>query len=77
MLQTDVRQPLTRLHESVGLFYPFFYCQVFARLHGVPENIAFYSLAIINAASVFGRVLPNFIADKVSPRMHIRTILRC
>jgi len=27
--------------------------------HGVDRDIAFYSLSILNAASVFGRTIPN------------------
>jgi len=27
--------------------------------HGVDKDIAFYSLSILNAASVFGRTIPN------------------
>jgi len=36
----------------------------FAELHGVDSNLAFYLLSILNAASIFGRLLPNFLADK-------------
>lgn len=32
----------------------FFYLQVYCEANGVSETIAFYSLAILNAASVFG-----------------------
>ena len=31
------------------------------------ENTAFYMLSIMNAASIFGRIIPNFIADKTGP----------
>lgn len=41
--------------------------QVFAAVHGVDANLAFYCLSILNAASVFGRVLPNFLADYFGP----------
>jgi MFS family permease len=33
----------------------------------MPENKAFYMLSILNAASIFGRIIPNFIADKMGP----------
>lgn len=46
-----------------GIFLPFFYLQVFARAHGVDSGLAFYSLSILNGASVLGRVLPNLLAD--------------
>lgn len=41
--------------------------QVFASFHGVGQNLSFYCLAILNAASMFGRVLPNFVADYLGP----------
>ncbi|KIM75932.1 hypothetical protein PILCRDRAFT_826763 [Piloderma croceum F 1598] len=50
-----------------GFFMPFFYLQIFAQSKGVDENLAFYLLAILNGASVFGRILPNFVADKIGP----------
>jgi len=47
-----------------GLFYPFFYIQLFASSHGLSDSYAFYTIAIINAGSMLGRTLPNFFADK-------------
>ena len=49
---------------SWGFFFPFFYLQVFAETHGISQKLVFYTLAILNGASVFGRVTPNFLADK-------------
>jgi len=46
-----------------GLFFPIFYIQLFSVDHGVPQSIAFYSIPILNAASLFGRTIPNFLAD--------------
>ncbi|CAE6532578.1 unnamed protein product [Rhizoctonia solani] len=51
----------------MGLFLPIFYIQLFAVVHGIDETLAFYSLAILNGASIFGRTIPNFIADKFGP----------
>ncbi|KAG8762278.1 hypothetical protein FRC11_010137 [Ceratobasidium sp. 423] len=51
----------------MGLFIPIFYIQLFAVEHGIDETLAFYSVAILNAASILGRTIPNFIADKVGP----------
>ncbi|QRV97283.1 major facilitator superfamily transporter [Ceratobasidium sp. AG-Ba] len=48
----------------LGLFLPIFYIQLFSVVHGLDRNLAFYSLAILNAASIFGRTIPNFVADK-------------
>ncbi|KAF8885236.1 MFS general substrate transporter [Gymnopilus junonius] len=46
-----------------GLFFPYFYLQLFAVFRGVDEKLAFYSLTVMNAATVFGRTLPNAVAD--------------
>ncbi|KAJ3572737.1 hypothetical protein NP233_g2893 [Leucocoprinus birnbaumii] len=46
-----------------GLFFPYFYFQLFAILHGIDSNIAFYCVAILNAGAVPGRVIPNMMAD--------------
>lgn len=52
----------------MGLYIPFYYVQNYA----IEENItsvdtAFYFLSILNAASIFGRIIPNYIADKTGP----------
>ena len=52
----------------IGLYTPFFYSQSYAletKLAG--PNLAFYLLAVINATSTFGRIIPNYIADKIGP----------
>ena len=52
----------------LGMYVPFFYLQSYAIEHGyTDENLGFYLLAIINAGSIFGRIVPNFLADKVGP----------
>lgn len=52
----------------MGLYAPFFYVEFYSISYKITnENLAFYTLAIINSASVFGRIVPNFIADKVGP----------
>jgi MFS family permease len=52
----------------MGLYIPFFYISSFALLktNASPE-LTFYFVPILNAASVFGRILPNFLADKTGP----------
>ncbi|KAI5118374.1 hypothetical protein M0805_008702 [Coniferiporia weirii] len=50
---------------SQGLFFPIFYLQLDATVHGVNSNFAFYSLPILNAASMVGRILPGFLSRKV------------
>ncbi|KIK57027.1 hypothetical protein GYMLUDRAFT_46646 [Collybiopsis luxurians FD-317 M1] len=52
---------------NMGLFFPYFYVQLFGIVHGVDENVAFYFLAILSAASLPGRLLPNIAADKFGP----------
>ena len=48
-----------------GLYIPIFYIIIFAevRVH-VNEDLSFYMLPILNAASVFGRIIPGLLADK-------------
>ncbi|KAK9452843.1 major facilitator superfamily domain-containing protein [Dipodascopsis uninucleata] len=51
-----------------GVYVPFYYIQSFAmQKHIVSEDVAFYLIAIMNASSCFGRILPNFTADKLGP----------
>ncbi|GAA5842507.1 hypothetical protein JCM3766R1_002614 [Sporobolomyces carnicolor] len=47
----------------LGLYLPIFYNEQYAGFHGVDKDIAFYSLSILNAASLFGRTIPNYFAD--------------
>ncbi|GJJ10948.1 hypothetical protein Clacol_005177 [Clathrus columnatus] len=37
--------------------------QLFGIFHGINETLAFYSIAIMNMASFFGIIIPNFAAD--------------
>lgn len=48
----------------VGMFTPFFYLPTYATTQGMGSTMAGYLLAIINAASTFGRVIPGLLADK-------------
>nr|XP_031858122.1 uncharacterized protein CI109_006463 [Kwoniella shandongensis]KAA5525194.1 hypothetical protein CI109_006463 [Kwoniella shandongensis] len=50
---------------SWGIYFPIYYLQVFGEEHGISENITFYTLAILSAASIFGRTSPNFLADSI------------
>ncbi|RDW70382.1 major facilitator superfamily protein-5 [Coleophoma crateriformis] len=49
----------------IGLYIPFFYMPSYAteKIH-TSQSLGFYLLAILNAASIFGRIIPNIIADK-------------
>ncbi|GME47589.1 MFS monocarboxylate transporter [Neofusicoccum parvum] len=51
-----------------GLYVPFFHLQSFAAARAtVPADRAFGALATLNAASAAGRVVPNFLADRIGP----------
>ncbi|KAF8490866.1 major facilitator superfamily domain-containing protein [Gautieria morchelliformis] len=49
----------------LGLFFPYFYLQLFTVLKGISPNFAFYTLTIQNGASIFGRIIPNLLAEQV------------
>ncbi|KAB2572588.1 Aspyridones efflux protein apdF [Lasiodiplodia theobromae] len=52
----------------MGLYTPFFYIQLYAINKGAADSdLAFYLLAILNAGSVAGRILPNVLADRIGP----------
>ncbi|KAM3084419.1 hypothetical protein ACMFMG_001476 [Clarireedia jacksonii] len=52
----------------MGLYVPFFYVQSYALDdHIMSANSAFYMLSVINAASIFGRIIPNWLADRIGP----------
>lgn len=56
---------LTLAQCNIGMFTPLWYVQTFAIQLGVAKSQAFWLLAIINGASLPGRVLPGFYADYV------------
>lgn len=47
-----------------GFFVPFFFVSTYAVELGLSESFSFYLISILNAASLFGRILPGFIADR-------------
>lgn len=47
-----------------GLFLPFNFIPLEAQALGMSWELSIYSIVILNAVSVFGRVLPGFLADK-------------
>jgi len=49
----------------VGMYYPYFYIQIWTSAHGLSTTLAFYTIAILNASSVFGRTVLNMIAADV------------
>jgi MFS family permease len=50
----------------VGLYIPFYYIIDYAQYKvGVSEDLSFYFLCVINAASAFGRIIPGLLADRL------------
>ncbi|KAJ3793242.1 MFS general substrate transporter [Lentinula aff. detonsa] len=52
---------------GLGLYAPVNFGVVYATDHGMSQQLAFYSLAILNAGSLFGRILPNVLATMFGP----------
>ncbi|KAJ7140705.1 major facilitator superfamily domain-containing protein [Mycena epipterygia] len=52
---------------GIGLYAPVNYGVTYAVAHGVPQDLAFYSLSILNALSLFGRLFPNIVAQRIGP----------
>ncbi|GES60247.1 MFS general substrate transporter [Aspergillus terreus] len=48
----------------IAMFAPLFYIPTYAVSRGVEATLASYLLAIVNAASTFGRIIPGVLADK-------------
>lgn len=48
----------------LGMFTPFFYATSYAQSLGHSTSFAFYTVSIINGASLFGRILPGILADR-------------
>jgi MFS family permease len=48
----------------IGMFSPLVFIPTFAITIGVEPTLASYLVAMLNGASIFGRVLPGFLADK-------------
>lgn len=52
----------------MGAYIPFYHVSAYAmKRTGSSETLAFYLIAIMNGASAVGRILPNFLADKIGP----------
>jgi len=48
----------------MGMFAPLFFIPTYAVSRGMKPTLAGYMLAIVNAASTFGRIIPGILADK-------------
>jgi predicted MFS family arabinose efflux permease len=52
----------------IGLYVAIFYISYFAQASGITDaSLSFYLVPILNAGSVFGRTLPNWLSDKTGP----------
>lgn len=59
----------------MGMYVPFYYVSSYALSTGiVDKHLSFYLLTILNTASIFGRIVPNFYADLIGP---LNMILPC
>jgi len=47
-----------------GMFAPFFFTTSYAISKGFSSNLSFYSISILNGASLFGRIIPGIVADR-------------
>ncbi|KAF9460406.1 major facilitator superfamily domain-containing protein [Collybia nuda] len=48
-----------------GLYFPIFFVQLNAIKNGIDPELAFYTIAILNGASVIGRVIPNLLVHRI------------
>ncbi|KAJ7103759.1 MFS general substrate transporter [Mycena epipterygia] len=55
------------LLSSIGFYFPVIYIQLLGVQNSVGSNLAFYSLAILNVSSAFGRISGNYLADVYGP----------
>ncbi|KAL2839360.1 major facilitator superfamily domain-containing protein [Aspergillus pseudoustus] len=47
-----------------GMFCPFFFTTSYAVSKGFSADLAFYTVSIVNGASMFGRIIPGIVADR-------------
>ncbi len=50
--------------QFMGMMTPLFYLPIYATTQGMGAALAGYLLAILNAASTFGRIIPGILADR-------------
>ncbi len=56
------------LLSFMGLYVPYFYITNYAQSKaGMSQDLAFYMLPIINGSTIIGRLIPNFLGDKLGP----------
>ncbi|KAF7926684.1 uncharacterized protein EAE97_010193 [Botrytis byssoidea] len=59
-----VKNPLNFIFVYFGLFTPFFYIEPWALSLGLDGKFALYTISIVNAASLLGRIIPGLLADR-------------
>lgn len=59
---------------TLGFWTPVYYIPEYARLHGASDSLVFYEVAILNAPSFFGRLIPSFMADRMG-RFNVNVIM--
>ncbi|TKY87445.1 hypothetical protein EX895_004123 [Sporisorium graminicola] len=54
------------LFAFMGLYIPFYYIGIYSqrKVHNMPHTLLSYLVPLLNVGSVFGRLIPNFLADK-------------
>ncbi|KIK69480.1 hypothetical protein GYMLUDRAFT_91751 [Collybiopsis luxurians FD-317 M1] len=50
---------------AIGYYYPYFYIQLDATIHGLNPTFVFYILVILNGAAFVGRLTPGFVAHRL------------
>lgn len=51
----------------LGLYFPNFFLQLNAIKRGIDPNFAFYTISILNASNIPGRILPNLLVPRYGP----------
>lgn len=69
-LLSAFREPLYRLLTGalfflfMGMFTPLFFMSSYGIRHGMTEKLASYLVAVVNGASIPGRIIPGILGDK-------------
>ena len=59
---------ISGLFGYAGMLIPFFYISFTSSAKGyASSDLSFYVLPMLNAASIFGRIIPSIVADKIGP----------
>ncbi|KAF5328479.1 hypothetical protein D9758_018602 [Tetrapyrgos nigripes] len=55
------------LITTFGFYFPIIFLQLYSVQHQIDDNLAFYTIAIMNGTSVIGRIIGNHLADLYGP----------